>query len=214
MDVLFFSRGRTIAIQAQGVDQGYPRRHQKDFLKIIEKGLVISEFPDPPHFAGAPLFPRRNRLLSGLSQGVLVIEASLKSGTLITAQFALEQNRNVYTVPGSIHSKTSEGCHLLLKQGAKLVNSVQDIFEDFFEKNLKAIPETQKPIPQKRIEIPLEWESPLEREVYQICEKEPLTVDELVEKSGENISQLLAVITKMELKGLLQEVSGKRYVVS
>ena len=123
------ANGATIAVVGTGLDIVYPARHRDLAHKIAERGLIISEFP-----LGTPSkaqnFPRRNRLISGLSLGCLVVEANIESGSLITARLATEQGREVFAIPGSIHSPVAKGCHLLIKQGAKLVDSTRDILEE------------------------------------------------------------------------------------
>ena len=123
------ANGATIAVVGTGLDIVYPARHRDLAHKIAERGLIMSEFP-----LGTPSkaqnFPRRNRLISGLSLGCLVVEANVDSGSLITARLATEQGREVFAIPGSIHSPVAKGCHQLIKQGAKLVESVQDILEE------------------------------------------------------------------------------------
>jgi DNA processing protein len=187
--------GSTIAVIGTGLDIIYPAKHKPLAREIAEKGLIISEFP-----LGTPAlaqnFPRRNRIISGLSLGCLVVEANLQSGSLITARLAAEQGRDVFAIPGSIHSPVAKGCHQLIKQGAKLVDSIQDILEEL------GAPEKPAP-PEKSIQTsdPL-----LEHMGY-----DPVTLDVLIERSGETAETLSGKLLMLELEGRVASLPGGRY---
>lgn len=187
-------QGHTIAVQAVGVEQGQPARQHQVFQRILSQGgLVVSEFAEnyEDQF-GKHLFPRRNRLISGLSDGVLVIEAARKSGSLITAQYAVNQNKNVYAIPGNLDQKLSLGCLDLIRNGATPVLQASDILEDF-------------QISSDSLETKIKQEvfdSPIEKQVHELCEV-PRSFDDLVELTGESASSLSAIVTKMQLMGKL-----------
>lgn len=136
------SGGLTIAVAGTGLDRIYPARHKQLALEIVENGAIISEFP-PGTTAKAGHFPRRNRIISGLCIGLLVVEAARQSGSLITARLALEQNREVFAIPGSIHNPLARGCNALIREGAKLVETTRDILEEFGQYNQQ--PEEKEP---------------------------------------------------------------------
>lgn len=202
----------TIAVQAYGVNQPYPRSHLQIYKEIIKNGCVISEFPLMDEQPQRYHFPRRNRLISGLSDGVLVAEAKQRSGSLITAQFALEQNRNVYAIPGSIFYQNSEGCLNLLKQGAKPVACAQDILEDFVMS--ATIQNTKSTSEKKSDKIVTDFfATPLEKQIYQLCFQEPVSLDVIVEATQGGVSEISATITKMQILGKIEETKDRKFTV-
>jgi DNA processing protein len=196
---------RTIAVFGSGLDVIYPSENKKLAEKIIRNGAIISEF-----FLGTkperPNFPRRNRLISGLSLGVIVIEAGPKSGALLTAQHALEQNREVFAVPGNIGAKTSEGTNKLIKEGAKLVTKVEDILEEL--KMLATLQQKEK----GRIEKDLCQLSEAERNIYNLIADEPYHIDKIAQNTKVTTSQALSTLLSLELKGFIKQLSGKMFV--
>ena len=197
-------KGRTIAVLGGGIDEKtiYPSIH-KDLVKkiILAGGAVISEYPvgiRPTRYS----FPARNRIIAGLALGTLVIEAPMESGALITARLALDQNREVFAVPGNIYNKNSEGCNWLIKLGAKVVTRADDILEAL---NLELLLEKKKEIraETKEEEILLKYLS-----------KEPVHIDELTQKSGLPSSQVSATLSMMEIKEKVKNIGGGHYVLT
>ena len=189
--------GATIAVIGTGADRLYPARNKELALAIAEHGAIVSEFPlGTPAIASN--FPRRNRIISGLSRGVLVVEAAPESGSLITARLAGEQGREVFAIPGSIHSPVARGCHKLIKQGAKLVETAQDVLEE-----LGNFDETPSPAETR----PVIDENPLLTAIGH----DPCGLDELVERTGFSADQLLAELLTLELTGQLAMLPGNRY---
>ena len=187
-------RGGTIAVAGTGMDVVYPSRHRQLAHQIAQHGLLVSEFPlGTPSMAQN--FPRRNRIISGLSRGCLVVEAHLQSGSLITARLAAEQGREVFAMPGSIHSPVSKGCHQLIKQGAKLVERMQDILEEFGGKGVPEPPEMATP------------PSPL----LESMGYDPVGMDALIERSGLSSESLSAMLLLLELEGKVAPLPGGRY---
>jgi DNA processing protein len=188
-------RGASVAVVGTGLDKVYPSANRELAHQLAQHGAIISEFPlgTPPLPAN---FPRRNRIISGLSLGCLVVEASLQSGSLITARMALEQGRDVFAIPGSIHSPQSKGCHALIKQGAKLVESAQDIIEelhiDFIEKNSFSPTVT-------------------EHEIFTHLTFDPVDLDNLSQHSGLTIAALSAILLQLELDGRITTLPGGLY---
>jgi DNA processing protein len=189
--------GSTIAVVGTGLDRVYPARNKALAHEIAEKGLLLSEFPlgtisAPGHF------PKRNRIISGLSHAVLVVEAALNSGSLITSRLALEQGREVMAIPGSIHSPLSKGCHALIKQGAKLVESAQDIVEELA---WPVMPVSANPVRNEASVEPL----------LQHLGFDPVSLDQLAKRSGLTVEALSAKLLTLELEGLVAQLPGGRY---
>jgi len=201
-------KGRTIAVAATGLDRIYPSRHRDLAYKIAENGLLISEFP----VGTGPLranFPRRNRLISGLSIGTLVVEAARRSGSLITARYAMEQGREVFAIPGSIHSPQSRGCHWLIRQGAKLVETAEDIAEEVLPM-LPVMQDTKVDkfdIRKSMSDLPVDQKRLLDAIGY-----DPVNIDKLISRTGMEINQLSALLSQLELEKLIDVLPGGQYV--
>ncbi|PIP19915.1 MAG: DNA-protecting protein DprA [Candidatus Omnitrophica bacterium CG08_land_8_20_14_0_20_41_16] len=201
--------GRTIAIMGSGFNHIYPPENKKLAEETAKNGAVISEFPCD----AKPLpqnFPQRNRVISGLSLGVLVVEAARNSGALITADFALEQGRDVFSLPGKVDSKTSFGTNGLIKQGAKLVSCAEDILEEF---NLSLNTKNAKIEPEKE-SITRHDLAGEELLLYNLIPQDPLQLDDLVEKVDINISRVSQILLNLQLKKLIREIPGKQFVRS
>ena len=187
--------GSTIAVLGTGADILYPQRNRALGERIAREGLIVSEFPlgTPPHGAN---FPRRNRVISGLTRGCLVVEAALASGSLITARFAAEQGREVFAIPGSIHSPHAKGCHALIKQGAKLVESAQDLLQELGMEGLAAASATAGP----------EATGLLAHLGYDPCD-----IDTLCARSGLTAATVSAMLLPLELEGKVASLPGGLY---
>ncbi len=195
--------GRTVAVLGSGIANIYPEEHSKMADEISLNGAVISEFP-MTMIPDRRNFPARNRIISGLSLGVVVVEAAGKSGALITADFAAEQGREVFAVPGKINSYTSKGTNNLIKEGARLVESVEDIIEEL---NL----EVQNGFQPHKDKMAPELDK-RESLVYNLLSDEPRNIDELAEKSRMDISGLSGILFEMEFKKLIRQLPGKNYI--
>jgi DNA processing protein len=193
--------GRTIAVLGSGVDVIYPPEHRQLADSIVENGAVISDYPMGAQPEAAN-FPPRNRLISGLSLGTVVIEAGLRSGALITADFALEQGRDVFAVPGSILSPGSAGCNRLIRDGAHVVTEISDILEVL---QLDQVPEKQA----ARMTLP---GSPAEAALFQHLTAEPQHLDELARASDMAVAVVSSTLVMMELKGMVRQVGRLQYV--
>ncbi|HFQ13170.1 MAG TPA: DNA-protecting protein DprA [Gammaproteobacteria bacterium] len=200
--------GRTLAVTGTGLDRVYPAEHRELAHEIAESGLLVSEFPlgRPPRPGN---FPRRNRIISGLSRGVLVVEAALRSGSLITARLALEQGREVFAVPGSIHNPLARGCNALIRQGAKLVETAGDILEEF--------PDLARDRPPEPVEQAVVTSFELDEDYRRVLENighEPTSVDTVVERSGLTVDAVCSMLLVLELQGYIATLSGGRYCLA
>jgi len=194
--------GRTIAVLGCGVDVIYPSENRNLFAKIIDHGAVLSEFPmgSPPEGGH---FPRRNRIISGLSLGVVVVQANEKSGSLITAGYALEQGREVFAVPGNVGTESSRGVHRLIKEGAKLVESSEDILEEIlpqWKRERETAPEVKIPGPKLTGE---------ETVLYELLGETPWHIDAIIRESRLDPGKVSSLLLNLELKGLVSQWPGK-----
>ena len=198
--------GRTLAVLGSGVDRAYPPEHELLYRRISESGAVISELP----MGARPIafnFPARNRLISGLSLGVVVVEATEKSGSLITASLAAEQGREVFAVPGEAGASRSRGSHRLIRQGAKLVESVEDIIEEIAPQLARARGDTE---PSSARTLP-ENSGPAARQIFALLKESSLQVDQVIEQTGLPAPQVLQVLLDLELQGFVCQRPGKIY---
>jgi DNA processing protein len=200
--------GRTLAVLGSGVDRAYPPEHDKLYQRISESGAVISEFAlgtGPVAFN----FPVRNRLISGLSLGVVVVEATEKSGSLITASLALEQGREVFAVPGEAGASRSRGTHQLIRQGARLVETVNDIVEEIAPQ-LCAPKQNAESAPRRALPEHLGDEF---QKVFALFQEQSLQIDEVIERSGCSPSRISEILLELELLGYIKQLPGKKYRV-
>lgn len=192
--------GKTIAVLGNGLDKIYPATNRSLAIKILKTGgLIISEYPP-----GTPSlkqnFPARNRIIAGLSRAIIVTEGSLKSGALITARDGLEQNKDIFAVPGSVLLPSSSGTNQLIKMGANVLTSAEDFIEYY------QIEKTEK----KKIQP----EGKIEAEIFTVLEKGPTHVDEIIKTSGENSQEINSTLTLMEIKGKVRNLGGSNYILN
>ena len=218
--------GYTVAVAGTGLDRVYPARHRELAHEIVEKGVLISEYaPGTPPLPAN--FSRRNRIISGLSMGVLVVEAALQSGSLITARCASEQGREVFAVPGSIHQPLAKGCHALIRQGAKLVETAEHVLEELAgfiglmaqnqqdfaigaaDSGLDSGQNKAENEPNSGINVDEEY-----RQVLKCIDFEPTSVDKVVERSGLTADAVCSMLLVLELQGYVTALSGGYYCQS
>jgi DNA processing protein len=203
------AQGRTIAVLGCGIDRTYPPEHERLRRQIEERGVVLSEVPvgAPPH---SHHFPRRNRIISGLSLGVVVTEAAINSGSLITARLAAEQGREVFAVPGFVKEDTSRGTNALLKEGAALIERAQDVID-------AVLPQLE---PAVRLRLQLSREENVcgdhlgkeEQLVYDALSYDPFTVDDVIVTTGLTVSTVMASLLSLELRQRVRQLPGQRYL--
>ena len=212
------SKGRTAAVLGSGVDQIFPQSNQKLAARIEENGAIISEFPlgqKPESWT----FPQRNRIISGLSLGVIVVEGHYDSGAMITAKLALEQGREVFAVPGNIELDQSKGPHWLIKQGAKLVESVEDVLEELKAQipvkmtNVQSFDRTQDKYPMSNEGKNYSNLSEEERKVVSVLSLEPKHIDSISIETGLPIPQVSSLLMMLEIKRAVRQLPGKMFVL-
>jgi DNA processing protein len=201
--------GKTIAVLGCGIDRIYPAENVSIANRIVKNGAIITEFPiyTKPEKNN---FPRRNRIISGLSLGTLVVEAAEKSGALITSDYSLDQGREVFAIPGSIHSFLSKGCHDLIKQGARLVNSYQDIIEELETEDIDS--KSSENCNDKEENINVDDLNEYEKVFLKYISTDPLHIDEITNLTELSPAQVNETLLSLELKNLIREVEGKRYI--
>lgn len=207
--------GKTIAVMGTGIDLIYPSRHRQLAQEIVESGgALVSEFPLGTS-SHASNFPQRNRIISGLSGGTLVVEAAVQSGSLITASYALQHDREVFAIPGSIHNPLARGCHQLIRQGATLVETAQDIVDQlagllsYKRQEVRSAKTLQPELFDESVDVkPEPLLSTDEQSLLQALGYDPLPVDLLAERTGLDVGNLSAQLIGLEIKGLIQQVGA------
>ncbi len=191
------AKALTVAVLGGGLSCVYPKENMKLFNRIVETGAVISEYPVEMKPRPA-YFPVRNRIISGLSRGLVVVEARRASGALITADMALEQGREVYAMPGQADSRTADGSNALIQQGARLITSADEILQDFGVGTKKN---------KERQDLSAD-----EKKVYAFIRSEPTPIDTVVEESGFQTAKTLSILSQLEIKGVVRQLPGKCFV--
>ena len=200
------SGGNTIAVVGTGLDRVYPARHRDLAHRVAAHGAIVSEYPIGTGVR-AGNFPRRNRIISGLSLGVLVVEASAQSGSLITARLAAEQGREVFAIPGSIHNPLVKGCHRLIREGAKLIETAQDVLEELYPL-ARANLELQQKQPENAPEATVAAADTSEERLLQAMGYDPCRVDDLVPRLELTSAEISAMLIILELDGRVAALPG------
>lgn len=202
------AKGRTIAVLGSGIDVPYPPENKGLINGISSSGAVISEFPlgTKPNREN---FPRRNRIISALSLGVVVVEATVNSGSLITVGYALEQGKEIFAVPGNVTSSTSKGTNDLIKKGAKLVENAEEIIDELMPQ-IKGVLKEQRLISEKALPTMTDDE----KLIYNCLGNEPKHVDTIIRETKMSISKALSILLNLELKGIVRQVEGKKFLIN
>lgn len=204
------TEGITIAVSATGPDAIYPKRHIALAEKILAEGAIVTEMP-PGTIPRPALFPQRNRIIAGLSLGTLVVEAALRSGSLVTARLAMEYSREVFAIPGSIHNPLARGCHQLIRQGAKLVESAADIFEEIAvhldATQLNEVPELEKETSTSSSGSDNEEQ----KNVIEAMGYDPISINKLAETTQMTVQSVSSTLLILELEGVVASCPGGQY---
>jgi DNA processing protein len=205
------ANGRAIGVLGTGIDVCYPKENRKLYEKVLERGAIISEFPLRTHPAPED-FPVRNRIVAGMPLGVVVVEGAQYSGSLITARLAMEFGREVFGVPGNVTQPVSFAPNQLIKQGAKLVTCAEDVIEELPTPIRAALVQAEKPEAEQRNLLAAAALNGSEKKLYELLNTDqPVHIDDLVEGSGLNSSEVLATLFNLEMKGVIRQLPGKQF---
>ena len=205
------ANGRAIGVLGTGIDLCYPKENKKLYEKVLERGAIISEFPLKTHPAPEN-FPVRNRIVAGMPLGVVVVEGAQYSGSLITSRLAMEFGREVFGVPGNVTQPVSFAPNLLIKQGAKLVTCGEDVIEELPTPVRAALVKAEQPEAEQRNLLAAAALNGSQKKLYELLSaEEPMHIDDIVERSGLNSSEVLATLFDLEMKGIVRQSPGKRF---
>jgi len=203
--------GRAIGVLGTGIDVCYPKENKKLYEKVLERGAIISEFPTGSHPAPEN-FPVRNRIIAGMPLGVVIVEGKQYSGSLITARLAMEFGREVFGVPGNVTQEVSFAPNLLIKQGAKLVTNAEDVIEELPTPVRAALVKAEAVEAEQRNLLVVDGLTPVQRKLYELLSaEESRHIDDLVDTSGLNSSEVLATLFDLEMKGIIRQLPGKQF---
>ena len=203
--------GRAIGVLGTGIDVCYPKENKKLYEKVLERGAIVSEFPTGSHPAPEN-FPVRNRIIAGMPLGVVIVEGKQYSGSLITARLAMEFGREVFGVPGNVTQEVSFAPNLLIKQGAKLVTNAEDVIEELPTPVRAALVKAEAVASEQRNLLLIDGLSVVQRMIYEMLSaEESRHIDEIVDTSGLNSSEVLATLFDLEMKGIVRQLPGKRF---